>query len=135
MSICKSYNKNTGVYYTYEITYTWDDELRKKVQHKKCVGKFDPVTGELVPNGKVGRPLGSGAPRQAQASAERSSEGAREKIGNVSDEDLKALHDLCDNVSAVLTVLSSQLESMTAQFNDLKGRLEEMERQEKQLET
>jgi len=56
MSITKSYNKHTGVYYAYDTTYEWDEERQKKVQHKRCIGKFDPITGEVIPNGKVGRP-------------------------------------------------------------------------------
>lgn len=56
MSITKSYNKQTGTCYAYETTYEWSDEKQKKVQHKRCIGKFDPVTGEVIPNGKVGRP-------------------------------------------------------------------------------
>ena len=56
MSITKSYNKQTGIYYAYETTYEWSDEKQKKVQHKRCIGQFDPETGEVVPNGKVGRP-------------------------------------------------------------------------------
>ena len=56
MSITKSYNKQTGIYYAYETTYEWSDEKQKKVQRKHCIGQFDPETGEVIPNGKVGRP-------------------------------------------------------------------------------
>ena len=56
MSITKSYNKHTNTYYAYETTYEWDDVRQKKVQRKHCIGQFDPDTGEIIPNGKVGRP-------------------------------------------------------------------------------
>lgn len=56
MSITKSYNKHTNTYYAYETTYEWDDARQKKVQRKRCIGQFDPDTGEIIPNGKVGRP-------------------------------------------------------------------------------
>ena len=46
MSISKSYNKKTGVYYAYETTYEWSEELQKKVQHRHCIGQFNPDTGE-----------------------------------------------------------------------------------------
>lgn len=59
MAITKSYNKQTGIYYAYETTYEWSDAAQKKVQKKRCIGKIDPQTGEVIPNGKVGRPLGS----------------------------------------------------------------------------
>ncbi len=56
MSITKSYNKHTNTYYAYETTYEWDDVRQKKVQRKHCIGQFDPDTGEIIPNRKVGRP-------------------------------------------------------------------------------
>lgn len=56
MSITRSYNKHTGTYYAYETTYEWDEALQKKVQRKQCIGQFDPETGEVIPNGKRGRP-------------------------------------------------------------------------------
>ena len=55
MSVAKSYNHKTGTYYAYETTYEWSDEKQKKVPVRKCIGHFDPVTGEIVPNGKRGR--------------------------------------------------------------------------------
>lgn len=56
MSITRSYNKITDTYYAYDTTYEWDERLQKKVQRKKCVGKFDPETGDVIPNGRRGRP-------------------------------------------------------------------------------
>ena len=56
MSITKSYNNKTNTYYAYETTYEWSEEQQKKVQRRHCIGKFDPVTGDIIPNGKVGRP-------------------------------------------------------------------------------
>ena len=56
MSITKSYNKHTDTYYAYDTTYVWDDDLQKKVQKRVCVGKYDPVTGEIIPNAGRGRP-------------------------------------------------------------------------------
>ena len=56
MSIIKSYNNRTKTYYAYETSYEWDEEKQKKVQRKRCIGQFDPKTGEVIPNGKVGRP-------------------------------------------------------------------------------
>ena len=64
MSISKSYNKKTGVHYAYETTYEWSEELQKKVQRRHCIGQFDPDTGEIVPNKKVGRPSVKASPKQ-----------------------------------------------------------------------
>ena len=57
MSITRSYNKHTNTFYAYETTYEWSEEKQKKVQRKKCIGKYDPVTDEIIPNGKRGRPV------------------------------------------------------------------------------
>ena len=56
MSITRSYNKHTNTYYAYETSYVWDDKAQKKVQVKRCIGKFDPKTDEIIPTGKRGRP-------------------------------------------------------------------------------
>lgn len=55
MSISRAYNHKLGVYYAYETTYEWSDEEEKNVAVRKCIGHFDPVTHEIVPNGKRGR--------------------------------------------------------------------------------
>ena len=59
MTITRSYNKHTNTTYAYETSYVWSEELQRKVQKKKCIGKFDPQTDEIVPNGRRGRPQGS----------------------------------------------------------------------------
>lgn len=56
MSITRSYNKHTNTYYAYETSYVWDEKAQKKVQVKRCIGKFDPETDEIIPTGKRGRP-------------------------------------------------------------------------------
>ena len=57
MSITRSYNKHTDTYYAYDTTYVWDEAAQKKIQKKRCIGKFDPETNEIIQNGKRGRPL------------------------------------------------------------------------------
>ena len=54
MTITKSFNKKTGIYYVYETEYVWDESKQKKVQHRRCIGKIDPETGEVIPNEKRG---------------------------------------------------------------------------------
>ena len=56
MAITRSYNKHTNTYYAYETSYVWDEKTQKKVQRKRCIGKFDPETDKIIPNGKRGRP-------------------------------------------------------------------------------
>lgn len=56
MSLTKSFNKHTNTYYAYDTTYVWDEKLKKKVQKRKCIGRFDPETNEVIANGRRGRP-------------------------------------------------------------------------------
>lgn len=50
MSISKSYNKNTGITYVYDVYENyWDKKKKKYVQKRKLIGKIDPETGEVVP--------------------------------------------------------------------------------------
>lgn len=50
MSISKSYNKNTGITYVYDVYENyWDKEKKKNIQKRKMIGKIDPETGEIVP--------------------------------------------------------------------------------------
>jgi hypothetical protein len=49
------YNKQkNGVTYVYENTSTWNKETKRCDTKRKCVGKLDPDTGEVVPTGKRG---------------------------------------------------------------------------------
>ncbi|MBR3400847.1 MAG: hypothetical protein IKG67_01265, partial [Parasporobacterium sp.] len=55
MSVTKSYNKHNGTYYAYDTQYVWDETQQKRVQRKRCIGKFDPETGNIIKNGSRGR--------------------------------------------------------------------------------
>lgn len=53
MSYSKSYNKNTGITYVYEVLENkWDKEKKRAVNKRRLIGKIDPVTGEIVPTRK-----------------------------------------------------------------------------------
>lgn len=57
MKIAKSYNKKTGVTYVYEVLETkWNPEKKRGEPVRRLIGKLDPVTGEIIPTGKRGRP-------------------------------------------------------------------------------
>ena len=56
MSITKSFNRRTNTWYAYETNYVWDETLQKKIQKRKCIGKFDPESNQIVKNGPRGRP-------------------------------------------------------------------------------
>jgi len=54
LSITRAFNKHTGVYYAYDVQYVWNEEAQKKLPVRKCIGKFDPETNQIIPNGKRG---------------------------------------------------------------------------------
>ena len=55
MSIVKQYHKDTGITYVYESENYWDPEKQQGRSRRKCIGKIDPETGEIIPTGKRGR--------------------------------------------------------------------------------
>jgi hypothetical protein len=60
-------NKKNGVTYVYENISTWNKQKQRPDCKRKCIGKIDPATGEIIPTGK--RALGKGAqPAPASAS-------------------------------------------------------------------
>lgn len=55
MAIIKQYHKDTDTTYFYESVSYWDAEKGQSRSKRKCIGKLDPATGEMVPTGKRGR--------------------------------------------------------------------------------
>lgn len=49
MSIVYSKHKN-GVTYVYEFENFWDKEKKQARSKRKCIGKLDPVSGEVIPS-------------------------------------------------------------------------------------
>src|SRR5687767_15327407 len=43
-------NKKTGVCYVYEYTPYWDKEKKQGRNKQVCIGKIDPVNGEIIPS-------------------------------------------------------------------------------------
>lgn len=46
-------NKKTGVSYVYESVSYWDKEKQQARSNQVCIGKIDPVTGELIPSKRL----------------------------------------------------------------------------------
>lgn len=55
MAIIKQYHKDTDTIYVYESVSYWDADKGQSRSRRKCIGKIDPATGEMVPTGKRGR--------------------------------------------------------------------------------
>ena len=53
MSISKSYNKQTGVAYVYEVYENyWNKEKKRPESKRRLIGKIDPETGRIVPTSR-----------------------------------------------------------------------------------
>ena len=80
MPISRSYNKRTGITYVYEVLESkWSPERHRCEQKRKLIGKIDPITGEIVPTGKRGRPKGSKQAASQQELLELSNKLAQER--------------------------------------------------------
>ena len=56
MAILK-YANQSGVVYAYESVSEWDPQKKQSRSKRKCLGRVDPDTGEIIPtSGKRGRP-------------------------------------------------------------------------------
>lgn len=49
MAIVTQTDKRTGIIYAYETQYHWDKEKKQSCAKRVCVGKVDPITGEIIP--------------------------------------------------------------------------------------
>lgn len=64
MAIVHVYNRARGVTYVYDSHSYWDKDLKQPRSTRKLIGKLDPVTGEIVPTGKRGRPKKEQSPEK-----------------------------------------------------------------------
>lgn len=116
MSITKSYNKNNGIYYAYDTRYEWDEVKQKRVQKKKCIGKYDPVTGKIIPNGKRGRQftapdLESAAKVQQEKKNLKYSSEVEKLAGR-----LRSVSDSYADLGRELTELTSDMNTLLSQM-------------------
>lgn len=49
MAIVTQTDRRTGITYTYETQYYWDKEKQQSRAKRKCVGKVDSATGNIIP--------------------------------------------------------------------------------------
>lgn len=119
MPIRVSYNKYTDTHYVYDVTYVWDEVRQKKVPKQKCIGHVDPETGEIVPNGKRGRPRqASPKPKEPQnEQPEQPQDAVSTPTANpvatpirfYQDHDLANIAEHVEHIDNILTQLSKGL--------------------------
>lgn len=57
MALIRQYRKATNTTYVYDAVCKYDPEKKQTTYvHRRLVGKIDPITNEMVPTGKPGRP-------------------------------------------------------------------------------
>ncbi len=102
-----------SIVYVYESVSYWDKDLKQPRAHRKLIGKLDPETGELIPNGKPGRKKSS-----TPASAETGPD-SQNTQGQDGADDLKKLYE-----DTVLESKKKDLEILT-----LKKKLQDTEKE------
>ena len=117
MSITRSYNKHTGTYYAYETSYEWDESLKKKVQRKRCIGQFDPVTDEIIPNKKRGRPRKGAESTGNESSAPVLSSGQEPS----SSQSLTEIIEKMSLIEKTYQTLGNELSALVDMITDLKA--------------
>jgi transposase len=60
-------NKITGITYVYECISFWDKAKKKPGSKRTCIGKLDPITGELIPSKRLSSSITQIAPDQTAA--------------------------------------------------------------------
>lgn len=53
MAIVHVKNKKNGITYVYESTNYWNKEKKQSRSTRVCIGKLDPVTGEVIPSKRL----------------------------------------------------------------------------------
>lgn len=99
MSIIKQYHKDTNTTYVYESESYWDPELKQARSQRRCIGKIDPETGEMIPTGKRGRK--KAAPDALQ-----------------NDDDYKKLLETYNNIQKENLSLNSRIKSLEKELSD-----------------
>lgn len=91
------YNKQTGITYVYESTSHYDKEKKQSRSKRKLIGKVDPVTGNVIPTGKVGR---SSKPKEAPTHTDAEYNELQAKYDDLQAKLERTLNDLVSKENA-----------------------------------
>ena len=111
MSIVKSYSKQNNTTYFYEQDYKWNPETKRPEGTRKLIGKLDPVTGEMIPTGKRGRPKKDPTP---------SDEPVSKPAVNPYEEEMKKLLARNKELSDEITALKKALHDSERKINSVR---------------
>lgn len=114
MAITKSYNKRMKRYYAYDTEYVWDDTKQKKVQKRRCIGYFDPISGKIMPTG----PRGHVRTDDANVVSEQ------EQTSSISTSDTQQLAKLFHSTADMITTVSAALTELAGHYESMQKLLE-----------
>lgn len=127
MSISKSFNKKTGTTYVYDVYENyWDKDLKKQVTKRRCIGKIDPDTGEIIPTRirkKKEADNPSQSPAAAPASAQHSAPGQSDLLASLGQEQryleslIQSLDQQISSLSTLKTNAEKQLQILSARIS------------------
>ena len=105
MAIIKQRKKGSNTVYVVEALSRYDPEKKqKRYVYRRIIGKLDPVTGEVVPTGKPGRP-----PKKPDAqSTENASSAPPQPEEHTVDECLEVINRLRQDLDAARQKSSRQ---------------------------
>lgn len=135
MSISKSYNKRTGTTYVYEVLENrWDKETGKQVQKRRCIGKIDPVTGDLIPSKRIQKEAA------AAASTKTDSPSTPSKTPSVCDSSgtpplITRLKKDADYLTTMIQSLRSREDSLSLQLQEISSQIQEASTQLEEINT
>lgn len=119
MGITTSYNRHTGVRYAYDTTYETDEGTGKKVQRRRCIGHIDPETGEIVPNGRRGRPRVTDGTSMPKASKILDTTDPTETSGKTSEARLEQLAAELETIALKCDELSARARAIVLEVHEI----------------
>ncbi len=130
MRIEKIINKKYGVTYIYEVEDVYDPEKKRTVAKRKCIGKLDPKTNELVPMGKRGRPRKqTDDPQQTDTAPAPAEAPVAERTGDTGTDpeaELAALQAEMARLQAETDRLQKVLDQIFGAVSDFRREMEEV---------
>ena len=117
MSITKSYNKQNDTYYAYETEYVYDEAKQRKVQKRRCIGKYDPVTKEIIPTAKRGRPV------KKWPDSFRQGKTPEHVTDNEIIQGMSKLSLRLEAMESMISSLTSELKSVRSEYDEVMKRL------------
>lgn len=126
--IVKEKRKGTSTVYAYESTSFWVPGKGPRCK-RKLIGKIDPITGEIVPTGKRGRPPKADnlAPSKGQASTVGGPTSAENELDRSKQQLIDAIASK-QLQEARITELTGEIRALRAENQKLQERMNRVER-------